>query len=227
MDILAKDEVTVTNVNDGQAGAQGPKGDKGDTGAQGPKGETGATGAQGPKGDTGAQGPQGVQGEKGDTGAQGPKGDTGEQGPAGTDGSDGKSAYEAAVEAGYSGTEEDFNRDLSEVPQAIVKSDQAISDAADAASKAQEAIDEMAASGIEQNISWDGETRTFIIGNDQFSIRISGNRLGFYYGDTEVSYMNGAALAIANGYFTNEVKIADKWRFRLDTDDGLTLQWLG
>ena len=86
----------------------GPQGEKGSTGAQGPKGDTGAqgpkgeTGAQGPKGETGAQGPKGetgAQGEKGDTGAQG---ETGPQGPAGADG---KSAYQAAVEAGYSGTE--------------------------------------------------------------------------------------------------------------------------
>ncbi len=47
---------TVTN---GEAGEQGPQGDKGDTGEQGPQGE---------KGDTGEQGPQGPQGEKGDTG---------------------------------------------------------------------------------------------------------------------------------------------------------------
>ena len=42
------------------------------------------------------------KGDKGDTGETGPKGDTGAQGPAGADG---KSAYQAAVEAGYSGTE--------------------------------------------------------------------------------------------------------------------------
>ena len=44
----------------------------------------------------------GPKGDKGDTGETGPKGDTGAQGPAGADG---KSAYQAAVEAGYSGTE--------------------------------------------------------------------------------------------------------------------------
>lgn len=90
---------------DGQDGAQGPKGDKGDTGetgAQGPKGDTGATGEQGPKGDKGDTGATGEQGPKGD------KGDTGSQGPAGADGEDGKSAYEIAVEHGYSGTEEEW-----------------------------------------------------------------------------------------------------------------------
>ena len=70
---------------------KGPKGDTGDTGPQGPKGDTGDTGPQGPKGDTG---------------------DTGPQGPAGADGEDGKSAYEAATEAGYTGTEAEFNAAL-------------------------------------------------------------------------------------------------------------------
>ncbi len=65
-------------------------------GPQGEPGPAGADGAQGPKGETGETGPQGA---KGDTGAQG---ETGPQGPAGADG---KSAYQAAVEAGYSGTE--------------------------------------------------------------------------------------------------------------------------
>ena len=98
---------------DGSIGPQGPQGDKGDTGAQGPKGDTGATGATGPqgpkgdKGDTGATGPQGIQG------VQGPQG---EQGPAGADG---KSAYQYAVEGGYTGTETEFAAKLAEDIPAI------------------------------------------------------------------------------------------------------------
>lgn len=43
---------------------------------------------------------------------KGPKGDDGATGPAGKDGVDGKSAYQAAVEKGYTGTEEEFNAAL-------------------------------------------------------------------------------------------------------------------
>ena len=126
----------------GEPGAAGPAGAKGDTGERGPQGiqglqgEVGPAGPTGPKGDTGPQGPQGIQGErgekgdtgpqgeKGDIGPQGPqgvKGDIGPQGPAGADGvpgidgapgADGKSAYQAAKEAGYTGTEEEFNSAL-------------------------------------------------------------------------------------------------------------------
>ena len=126
----------------GDTGATGPAGPKGDTGERGPQGiqglqgEVGPAGPTGPKGDTGPQGPQGIQGErgekgdtgpqgeKGDIGPQGPqgvKGDIGPQGPAGADGvpgidgapgADGKSAYQAAKEAGYTGTEEEFNSAL-------------------------------------------------------------------------------------------------------------------
>ena len=92
----------------GETGPQGPKGDTGETGPQGPKGDTGETGPQGPKGDTGATGPQGLKGDTGETGPQGPKGDTGEKGPQGHAGAAGKSAYQYAVEGGYTGTETEF-----------------------------------------------------------------------------------------------------------------------
>lgn len=111
---------------------RGPKGDTGATGPQGPAGETGpqgpqgAPGPQGPQGETGPQGPQGEQGiqgpqgetgpqgEKGDTGAQGPQGETGPAGADGATGADGKSAYQYAVEGGYTGTEEEFAVKLAE-----------------------------------------------------------------------------------------------------------------
>ena len=60
---VAREQLTFTNVNDGQNGA------KGDPGPQGPKGSTGATGAKGPQGERGPQGavgPQGPKGERGD-----------------------------------------------------------------------------------------------------------------------------------------------------------------
>lgn len=79
----------------GPMGERGPKGDKGDKGEQGPKGDRGPQGIQGPKGETGEIGPVGPQGLKGD------KGDTGPQGQPGLDG---KSAYQLAVDNGYSGT---------------------------------------------------------------------------------------------------------------------------
>ena len=69
-------------------------------------------GPQGPKGDTGETGPQGPAGEKGETGAQGPQGIPGEAGPQGPAGADGKSAYTAAAENGFTGTEEEFNTTL-------------------------------------------------------------------------------------------------------------------
>lgn len=102
----------------GPAGPEGPKGDQGEPGPTGPKGDQGEQGPEGPQGPQGEQGIQGIPGSKGDTG---PKGDQGEQGPAGPQGDPGqkgdtgepgKSAYEAAQEAGYTGTEEEFNRSL-------------------------------------------------------------------------------------------------------------------
>lgn len=93
------------------AGPQGVKGEKGDTGPQGEKGDTGLTGA---KGDTGPQGLKGDTGAKGDTGSKGEKGEKGEKGDKGDKGddgfigSDGKSAYEIALETGFTGTKEEW-----------------------------------------------------------------------------------------------------------------------
>ena len=62
-------------------------------------------GPAGPQGPHGPQGPQGEKGEPGETGPQGPPGEPGQTGPQGPAGADGKSAYEYAVEAGYTGDE--------------------------------------------------------------------------------------------------------------------------
>ena len=113
----------------GIQGIQGPKGDpgeqgpQGEQGIQGPQGEQGIQGPAGPKGDTGAQGPQGEQGIQGIQGPQGVEGPEGPQGPAGVAGADGKSAYQTAVEGGYSGTETDFNAALVELPNHIADKD--------------------------------------------------------------------------------------------------------
>ena len=109
-------------------GPQGPQGIQGIQGPRGIQGETGETGPQGPQGVQGIQGEQGVPGPQGETGPkgdtgpqgvqgiQGPAGPQGEQGVQGPAGLDGKSAYTAAAEAGYSGTETAFNAALSQVP---------------------------------------------------------------------------------------------------------------
>ena len=59
----------------------------------------------------GPTGPQGIQG------AQGPQGVQGVQGPAGADG---RSAFQSAVEAGYTGDELTFNTSLMEMPEHLI-----------------------------------------------------------------------------------------------------------
>ena len=88
-----------TSVN--TKGETGPQGERGPQGEQGEQGEQGATGPQGPKGDTGATGPQGPKGATGETGPQGPQG---------VQGVAGYSAYEIAVQHGYTGTEAEYNQ---------------------------------------------------------------------------------------------------------------------
>lgn len=98
---------------------KGPKGDQGDQGSVGPKGEQGVQGAKGEIGAAGVVGPKGDKGAKGDTGAQGAqgiKGDTGAAGTNGAAGTSGKSAYQQAVEGGYTGTEAQFKEILSTGP---------------------------------------------------------------------------------------------------------------
>ena len=69
---------------------------------------------------------RGPKGEKGDTGDQGPQGETGEQGPKGETGEDGKSAYESAVEGGYTGTEAEFYAALAVVREKLDATDPVI-----------------------------------------------------------------------------------------------------
>lgn len=95
---------------EGPAGERGPAGAKGDTGETGPRGPAGADGVQGP------EGPAGPKGDKGDTGAQGPVGPAGANGAQGAPGADGKSAYQYAVDGGYTGTEAQFQALLNDIP---------------------------------------------------------------------------------------------------------------
>lgn len=65
-----------------------------------------------------------IKGDKGEKGDSGAKGDTGSQGPAGPQGDPGaagKSAYQAAKEGGYTGTEAAFNAALAQVASKITK----------------------------------------------------------------------------------------------------------
>lgn len=77
----------------------GPQGERGERGEPGPMGEKGDRGETGPTGEKGADGRDGAPGPQGDRGEKGEKGDSGHAG------ADGKSAYELAVEKGFSGTE--------------------------------------------------------------------------------------------------------------------------
>ena len=63
----------------------------------------------------GAKGDTGAKGDKGSTGPQGPQGETGAAGAAG------KSAYQAAKDGGYTGTESAFNTALAQVSSKITK----------------------------------------------------------------------------------------------------------
>ena len=64
---------------------------------------------------------KGDKGEKGDTGAKGETGSQGPTGPQGDPGAAGKSAYQAAKDGGYTGTEAAFNAALAQVASKITK----------------------------------------------------------------------------------------------------------
>lgn len=117
----------------GDTGLQGPQGIQGPQGEQGPKGDAGPQGPKGDTGEQGPQGIQGIQGETGSAGQDGHSpvvtasksgsvttisvdgisiatindgvdGQNGAAGQNGANGQDGKSAYQLAVDNGYSGT---------------------------------------------------------------------------------------------------------------------------
>ena len=105
----------------------GPRGEKGETGAQGPPGAaatvavgTVTTGAAGSTASVVNAGTASAavlnfvipRGDKGETGAQGPAGADGADGAQGPAGAAGKSAYQYALEAGYTGTEAELSAAL-------------------------------------------------------------------------------------------------------------------
>lgn len=115
----------IADIQQGPAGQDGQDGKDGTDGVDGQDGADGITPhidentgnwfigdentgvhAQGPQGIQGIQGIPGVDGKDGKDGKDGLDGSTGPQGPKGNDGSTGKSAYEIAVDYGFSGNEE-------------------------------------------------------------------------------------------------------------------------
>lgn len=99
----------------GSTGAQGIQGPIGLTGPQGKAGTNGTNGIDGADGAPGLPGKDGATGPKGDTGLTGPAGAPGKDGvdgapgkdgANGTDGKDGLSAYQIAVNNGFTGTEQ-------------------------------------------------------------------------------------------------------------------------
>ena len=95
LEVILKEPIKL-ELGLGLKGSQGVKGDKGDAGPQGPQG------IQGPIGPVGPQGQQGIQGPVGPKGEQGSKGDVGPQGEQGI------SAYQVAVNNGYTGSESEW-----------------------------------------------------------------------------------------------------------------------
>lgn len=94
---------------DGTMGPQGPPGPKGDPGERGEKGdpgEPGPAGSNGLAGEPGPEGPAGPPGKDGGDGAQGPPGERGEKGDPGD------SAYQIWLDAGNTGTKQDFLKSL-------------------------------------------------------------------------------------------------------------------
>lgn len=92
-------ENTLTIIQGGLPGPQGPVGPEGPIGPAGSQGPVGPMGPQGPTGLAGAagpQGPQGPQGLPGPRGTDGAQGPVGPQGPAGRDG-EGSRAYFAQL----------------------------------------------------------------------------------------------------------------------------------
>ncbi len=75
-------------------------------------GPAGATGPQGLPGEQGVPGPRGEQGVPGVPGPQGVQGERGKEGTPGKDGANGLSAYEIAVENGFSGTKSQWLQSL-------------------------------------------------------------------------------------------------------------------
>ena len=121
--------LTIPRGMDGSPGAPGAPGTPGATGAPGSPGipgtpgERGPAGADGRDGTDGKNGSDGIDGIDGTNGADGTNGIDGTDGTNGTNGIDGKSAYQTAIEGGYTGTEAAFYAALVMMPLAITSPD--------------------------------------------------------------------------------------------------------
>lgn len=110
---------------------KGPQGTQGQPGIQGPPGQNGSDGANGKDGATftPSVSSSGVLSWTNDKGLpnptavniKGPQGNDGQQGEQGAPGPAGQSAYSAAIEGGYSGTQTEFYQDLANISKAIDK----------------------------------------------------------------------------------------------------------
>lgn len=81
----------------------------GGTGSQGPQGPAGPQGPQGPQGPSGQDGADGQDGATGGVGGTGP---AGQNGIDGLNGLDGRSAYEVAVDDGFTGSQQEWLESL-------------------------------------------------------------------------------------------------------------------
>lgn len=101
---------------DGQSGTDGINGKNGINGTVGKEGINGKDGINGNIGMSGKDGVMGKDGAVGKDGVAGKDGERGKDGLDGLNGIAGKSAYTAAVEAGYTGTEVEFAAFMSSAP---------------------------------------------------------------------------------------------------------------
>lgn len=88
---------------------------------------------------------RGPKGDKGDQGLRGLQGETGPQGPKGNKGDTGKTAYEAAKDAGYTGTEAQFNAIMSSISGYVAGAQTSAENAAASASQAASSADSASA----------------------------------------------------------------------------------
>lgn len=148
----------------------------------------------GSKGSTGPAGPQGPQGE---TGPQGPQGETGAAG------ADGKTAYQYAVEGGYTGTEAEFAAKMAaEIPTS-------------AGNDAWELVETI--TGDDSTTVWN---KTLSTTNHVIVIIAQTSQGGGYcaVGLNEISWSNGNSIRIWNPSISNARMVFDIY-----SKDGITV----
>lgn len=164
-------------------------------------------GPTGPKGDPGNDGAQGKQGEPGTPGKDGA------QGAQGVPGADGKSAYTAAHDGGYTGSEAQFNKDLADVQNAVkFSAPQSLTDAQQA--QARDNIGAPAPYEAGDNISITGRiitTKAFPCNpklTDNWYWGNPVNQRGWAQGNTNFQYSldrwisNDLTVSVNDGYVT-------------------------